>query len=505
MQSSACFLLYGGLAACHSNSQENLPATHQALVQNDPHSYANASEAKIQHLDLDLKVDFEKKILEGTAILQLQNSSPGTTRLICDTSQLSIESVETSSREGAYQQAKHQLGKSDPILGAPLTITLPPQTFRVRIRYATSPHASALQWMDPAQTAGRKYPFLFSQSQPVHCRSWIPLQDSPQVRLTYLARIHIPKGLRAVMSASELTHTDEEFSFEMKQPIPSYLIAIAVGPLGFKALGPRTGVYAEPEILDQAAKEFSDAGKTLDIAEKTFGDYRWGRYDLLILPPSFPYGGMENATLTFLSPTVIAGDGSLLNIVAHELSHSWAGNLVTNESWNDLWLNEGITTYLENRLMEALYGKERADMELAVQKQSLLKTMAGQSTKETVLHLNLDAQNPEEAANDVAYVKGALFMRYLEETFGHETFDQFLRRYFDQFAFQSMNSGKFEAYLKSELLPRLPASSSHSKEEIMASIHGWLYTPGLPQSSSPPIPGDWRLSPRRHSSGQASN
>lgn len=475
-----------GLAACHWSPESSSKPITVPPIQHDPHSYSNYGGVKVRHVSLDLEVLFESKVLKGIAILDLQDLPLKSSQLICDTSELQIEAVDTSTVEGSFSPTAYQLGPRDPVLGSALTISLPPQTRKVRIRYATSPEASALQWLDPVQTSGKKMPFLYSQSQAIHARSWIPIQDSPSLRMTYSAHIHTPKGLLAVMSADKSSPSREngEFFFDMTQPIPAYLIAIAVGNLEFRPLGKRTGVYAEPEMLNQAVLEFSDTEKTLEFAEGLLGDYRWGRYDLLVLPFSAPYGGMENPTLTFVSPTTIAGDRGALSIVAHELSHSWSGNLVTNSSWNDLWLNEGITTYIENRIIEALYGKARADMELAIQEQALAKTMANQPAKDNALHLNLEGRDPEDGAKDVAYVKGALFLKTLEETFGRNRFDPFLRSYFKRFAFQSVSSEDFVEFLKSNLLTQLPASSKVSSQEVLSSIHEWIHGSDLPANAA---------------------
>ena len=480
------FPILVGLTACHWSPEKSSKPSTVTQSHHDPHTYANPAEVTVSHVSLDLEVLFERKILKGTAVLKLQDLATKPSQLICDTSELRIEAIDTSTMEGSFTPAVFQLGPRDPILGSPLTISLPPKTGKVRIRYETSPSASALQWLDPVQTSGKKMPFLYSQSQSIYARSWIPIQDSPSLRMTYSAHIRTPQGLMTVMSAdkSSRSREDGEFFFEMTQPIPAYLIAIAVGNIDFRPLGKRTGVYAEPEMLNQAAQEFSDTERTLEVAESLVGVYRWGRYDLLVLPPSAPYGGMENATLTFVSPTTFTGDRSLLTIVAHELSHSWSGNLVTNSTWNDFWLNEGITNYIENRIIEALYGKTRADMEMIIQKQALDQTMANQPAQDNALHLNLEGQDPENGATNVAYVKGALFLKTLEETFGRNRFDPFLRSYFKHFAFQSVSSEDFVEYLKSNLLTQLPESSKVSSQEVLSSIHQWIYGSDLPANAA---------------------
>src|SRR5689334_26413 len=344
----------------------------------DVHSYANPGEVRVSHAALDLEVLFERRILRGTAELALQRVDPNAGALRLDTRGLDVSRAESSSGGGAWSEAAFELGDADAILGAPLSVALRPGDDRVRITYATRPTASGLQWLEPAQTAGRRHPFLFSQSQAIHARSWIPIQDTPQVRLTYEARVRTPPELAAVMSAggNPEGRRGGEYRFAMPQRIPAYLLAIAAGDIGFESMSRRTGVYAEPSVVRAAAREFEDTEKMMEAAERLYGPYRWERYDILVLPPSFPFGGMENPRLTFATPTVLAGDKSLVSLIAHELAHSWSGNLVTNATWRDFWLNEGFTTYLERRIVEDLYGPDRAAMESVLGKGELREELA---------------------------------------------------------------------------------------------------------------------------------
>jgi leukotriene-A4 hydrolase len=445
----------------------------------DIHSYSNPEQIRVRHLDLDCEVLFDQKILKGTATLSVERRvDSGAPPLILDTRGLHIEKVEVSGENDTYTETKFALGANDPILGAPLTITLPPAASRVRIRYATSPEASALQWLEPLQTAGKKQPFLFTQSQAIHARSWIPLQDTPGVRLTYAASVRTPKDLRAVMSAANDPDAPRsgEYRFRQRVPIPSYLIALAVGDLEFRPMGNRTGVYAEPGVVERAAKEFEDTEKMLRAAQELYGPYRWGRYDLLVLPPSFPFGGMENPSLTFATPTILAGDKSLVSLVAHELAHSWSGNLVTNATWSDFWLNEGFTVYVERRILEKVYGRPREEMEAVLGRQDLEREMAKLPERDQILHIDLKGRDPDDGVTSVPYEKGALLLRTLEQTFGREKFDVFLRQYFDHFAFQSITTGIFVDYLQKHLLGG----------NTQIPLDDWLYKPGLPASAPRP-------------------
>jgi len=414
------------------------PSTVPKMVE-DVHSYSNPQAVRVRHVDLDWNVLFDKKILQGTATLSFERTSnEQNAPLILDTRDLQIAKIETSNNGKSYKPTEFKIGESDKILGAPLTIQLPKGAKFVRIFYSTSQGASGLQWLEPSQTAGKNTPFMFSQAQAIHARSFIPLQDSPQVRVTYTARVRTPKDLLAVMSAEGNSQTDVrngDYKFKMTKAIPPYLIAVAVGDLQFRSLGNRTGVYAEPSVVEKSAREFGDTEKMVEATEKIYGAYRWDRYDILVLPPSFPFGGMENPMLTFATPTILAGDKSLVSLVAHELAHSWSGNLVTNATWRDFWLNEGFTTYLERRIIEAVYGKPRREMEATLGKRSLIEEMAGMETRDQILYVDLKGRDPDDGFTGVPYEKGALFLRHMEETVGRKKFDKFVRGYFDAHKF----------------------------------------------------------------------
>src|SRR5579859_572970 len=394
----------------------------------DIHTFSEPEKVRVKHIDLDLEALFDRKILQGTATLTVERRSPNAP-LILDSRDLSIEKVEVSKDGRQFTATTFELGKPEPFLGSAVTIPLPADGRMVRIAYATSPNASGLQWLDPPQTAGKKLPFLYTQSQAIHARSWIPLQDTPGVRLTYTAHVRTPKELLAVMSAGNDPDAQRtgEYSFRQRGPIPSYLIALAVGDLQFRPMGNRTGVYAEPGVVERAAKEFEDTEKMLRAAQELYGPYRWGRYDLLVLPPSFPYGGMENPSLTFATPTILAGDKSLVSLVAHELAHSWSGNLVTNATWSDFWLNEGFTVYVERRILEKVYGRARAEMEWILGRQTLDEELAKLPAKDQILHIDLSGRDPDDGVTQIPYEKGALLLRSLEQTFGRQKFDAFLR------------------------------------------------------------------------------
>jgi leukotriene-A4 hydrolase len=481
MKRLACILLFVVSAAACRNRNEQPATARQAkpqqpatsAAQRDPHSYSNPDQVRVEHIALDLGVDFAKKQLAGTATLRLRNETNANT-LILDTNGLTISRVTTQPGNAA---AQFRLAPADPIFGSKLEIPIKADTQSVVIEYTTSPGARALQWLEPAMTAGKKYPFLLSQSQAILARTWVPCQDTPGVRFTYDATIRVPTTLLAVMSAENPQARNEQglYQFRMPHPIPSYLLALAVGDLEFRPFDTRSGVYAEPAVIEAAADEFTDTPDMIAAAEQLYGPYRWSRYDLLVLPPSFPYGGMENPRLTFLTPTVLAGDRSLVSLISHELAHSWSGNLVTNATWNDFWLNEGFTTYFEHRITEKLYGREYSEMLWLLgltEVQDELKTLP---PADQHLYVNLAGRDPDEAPG-IVYEKGALFLRLLEETAGRERWDKFLRAYFDKFAFQPMTTAIFVNHLKATL-PDVVQK---------VNIDQWIHGPGLPPNAPQP-------------------
>ncbi len=440
----------------------------------DPHSFSNPAEVVVRSISLDLTADFEKRTLSGSATLHVENLAHAT-RLVLDTRDLDIRSVTLGD---ASSPAKYTLGEEKVPLGRPLTVEILPDTKIVTVDYATSPRAEAVQWLEPSQTAGRKYPFFFTQSQAILARTWIPCQDSPSVRMTYDATIHVPKELLALMSAENPQAKNDTgvYHFSMPQPVPSYLFALAIGDLEFRPLSDRAGVYAEPGTIEKAAWELADTPKMIATAESLYGPYRWGRYDILVLPPSFPFGGMENPRLTFATPTILAGDRSLVSLVAHELAHSWSGNLVTNATWSDFWLNEGVTVYIEERIMEALYGRAYSEMLALLAMQDLKEDLASlkPDSPDTWLAPDLAGRDPDQVPWSIGYDKGYFFLRHCEETVGREKWDAFLRQYFDSHAFKSITSTQFVACLESDLIK----GDSSLRQRIGADR--WIYGPGLP-------------------------
>ncbi len=474
---SCCTVLF----SCGTN-QESSNETNDEMNVSDTHTFAKPQEAVVTHLNWDANVNFELKKIQATATLTIKTSQEAT-HLILDTKDLTINSV----MNGNNESLNFVLGENQPHLGAPLTIDITPKTKNVVIAYETSEKAEALQWLEPSQTTDKAYPFLFTQSQAILARSWIPIQDSPGIRFTYNAQVKVPSELMALMSASNPTEKNESgvYNFEMKQAIPAYLMALSVGDIEFSSLGARSGVYAEPSVLEKSAAEFEDLEKMISAAEDLYGPYRWDRYDIIVLPSSFPFGGMENPRLTFATPTILAGDKSLTSLVAHELAHSWSGNLVTNANWNDFWLNEGFTVYFEYRIMEAVYGRDYSEMLALLSLQDLKAEIeemkADGNFKDTSLKLDLTGRNPDDGLTAIAYDKGYFFLRLMEETVGREKWDAFLKDYFTNNSFKTMTTREFIDILQTQLF------DAYQIDIEPAFYEAWIYTPGLPDNCPVPV------------------
>lgn len=467
------------LNSCGENSEnaenDNEPVANdttnnEVKVVLDEHTLSNYYDVKTTHLHLDIAVSFEDKKIKGSVTHTLENVN-GVNEVIFDTKALNILGVTVD----GGNPAQYEMGAYDELLGTPLKVAITPETKTVEIEYETTDGTEALDWLMPAQTAGKQQPFMYTQGQSIFTRSWIPVQGTPAIRITYSARVQVPTNLMAVMSASNPVQKNETgiYSFDMPQSIPCYLLALAVGDLEFAPIDYRTGVYTEPSMLADCAYELADMGKMVSAAEKLYGKYLWDRYDVIVLPPSFPFGGMENPRLTFATPTIIAGDRSLVALIAHELAHSWSGNLVTNSTWNDFWLNEGFTVYFERRIMESLYGKDYTDMLALLGYQDLMRSIEEEDPNMQSLKLNLVNKHPDDAMSDIAYEKGYFFIRLLEQTAGRDNFDAFLKAYFDEHKFQTITTEEFVNYLNANLI---------EPHKLVVNIDEWVYEKGVPDN-----------------------
>tara|TARA_B100000768_G_scaffold180187_1_gene199528 strand:- start:1284 stop:3140 length:1857 start_codon:yes stop_codon:yes gene_type:complete len=463
------FLVIEMLSSCNSKTESKDFTEEKNLIM-DTHTLSNYQDLPIIKTHLDLSVNFQERKLKGSVTHEFDKNRK-VKILKLDTKYLKIDSIQDSNGNNL----EYSFGKFDELLGSPLSINLNPKSNAVVIFYETTDKSEALDWLVPNQTAGKMYPFMYTQGQSIFTRSWIPIQDSPGIRITYSAKIKTPKNMMAVMSAAnpQEIDTNNVYSFKMNQPIPPYLIALAVGNLEFKAIDYRTGVYAEPSMVEECANELIDMGKMVDSAENLYGAYDWDRYDVIVLPPSFPFGGMENPRLTFATPTIIAGDRSLVSLIAHELAHSWSGNLVTNATWNDFWLNEGFTVYFERRIMESLYGRDYSEMLALLGFQDLQKQIDNSKPNMQLLRLNMKGKHPDDAMTDIAYEKGYFFLRMLEENIGRDKMDFFLKNYFQDHKFQTIITEDFLFYLKENLL---------DDNYKGLNVEQWVFESGIPEN-----------------------
>ncbi|XP_028307424.1 leukotriene A-4 hydrolase [Gouania willdenowi] len=449
----------------------------------DPGSFSCSSMCVTKHLNLELHADFQGRVLRGKAALTVEALQDRLVVLTLDTNDLKVTSVLANGQSAAFS-----LGPKHRFKGSSLNITLPFHLSRgqhviVEVTYETSPSATALQWLTPEQTAGKKHPYLFSQCQAIHCRSMVPCQDSPSIKHTYYAKVSVPKDLVVVMSAvrdgqEEDPQDNSRIIYRFRQPVPmpSYLIAIGVGALESREIGPRSRVWSEKEFVDKAAFEFSDTEKMLKTAEDLAGPYVWGQYDILVLPPSFPYGGMENPCLTFATPTLLAGDKSLSNVIAHEISHSWTGNLVTNKTWEHFWLNEGHTVYLERMIGRCMEGEQFRQFKAIGGWKDLQDSVNtfGANNPLTNLVPNLQDVDPDDAFSSVPYEKGFALLYHLEELMGGpEVFMGFVKSYIQLFAYGSATTEDWKNYLFTYF---------KDKVDILNKVdwNAWMFTPGMP-------------------------
>ncbi|XP_072026586.1 leukotriene A-4 hydrolase-like isoform X2 [Amphiura filiformis] len=436
-------------------------------------------------LNLDWDVDFEKKTLSGNVKLDVKILKDGVGKLVLDTRDLSISGVWN---DATNEKLTFALQDPNQAVGSALEIQLPSSAQQkessccIRIEYQTSPSASALQWLNPAQTVGKKQPYLFSQCQAIHARSLIPCQDTPSVKAPYDAKVTVPRDLVALMSAvrsGEEACSDsakKTYCFEQKVPIPSYLVAIVVGALESRDIGPRSRVWSEAEYVEKGKEEFSETETMLQTAEALLGPYVWGQYDLLILPPSFPYGGMENPCLTFVTPTLLAGDKSLASVVAHEISHSWTGNLVTNCSWEHMWLNEGFTVFVERKILGRMKGSEKERHFQCIGGQGKLIYAVetfGESHPYTHLLPLLEKVDPDDAFSSIPYEKGSTFLFYLETLVGNtDDFEAFLRAYIEKFKYQSISTQDWKDFLFSYFQDKASVFNEVEWDK-------WFHSPGM--------------------------
>lgn len=456
----------------------------------DPNTQSNYNYWLTRHTTADLAIDFKKQRLTGTVTLLLESVTEKQSKeIILDTSFLDIKEVGINGEKTKEWEVKK---RTEPY-GSPLSINLAAgvskgTSISVEISLSTTDECTALQWMTPAQTSNKKFPYMFSQCQAIHNRSVFPCQDTPDVKSTYDFKIRSPLPVLASglpTGASSFVHgKDGEsgtllYSFHQEIPMPSYLFALASGDIATASIGPRSLVSTGPEELSDAKWELeADTEKFIEVAEKIIFPYAWTQYNVLVLPPSFPYGGMENPIFTFATPTIISGDRENIDVIAHELSHSWSGNLVSNASWEHFWLNEGWTTYLERRIQAAVHGESHRDFSAIIGWKSLEDSVKlyGADHEFTKLVLDLKGKDPDDAFSSIPYEKGFHLLYYLEKLVGISTFDKFIPHYFTKWSRKSLDSFEFKA----TLLDFFASDKEASEALACVDWDTWFYSPGLP-------------------------
>ncbi|KAL6076840.1 Leucyl aminopeptidase yscIV [Balamuthia mandrillaris] len=456
----------------------------------DPHSQANIDQVKVLHLDLTLHVDFEKKVMAGSALYRfLVVAEQPVEHVTLDTRDLTIH---RAVEEGSGKELTFELGEVHPAFGAALRIQLAePKNkgteFQLRVYYETTPQSSGLQWLPPSQTEGKKHPYLFTQFQAIHARSGVPCQDTPAIKMTYSGHLTVPQPLVALMSAisqgSDELPDSKSTTYHFEQPvaIPSYLLAWVVGDLVSREIGPRSKVWSEREKVDAGAYEFAETEDYLKTAEELLTPYEWGRYDILLLPGSFPYGGMENPCLTFVTPTLLAGDRSLSSVVAHEISHSWMGNLVGCHSWEHFWLNEGFTVFVERKIIGRMFGEKQRHFSAIIGWKSLKDSVDHYGTEHqqfTTLIQDLKDIDPDDAFSSVPYERGFQFLFFLEQTVGGaEVFEPFFRAYVKEFSGKTVVSEEFKLFFLN-YFQNLKDFDQDKLKQI--DWDAWFCQPGMP-------------------------
>ncbi|XP_061076945.1 aminopeptidase B isoform X1 [Conger conger] len=445
---------------------------------------------QLPHFHLDLDVDFQQKKLRGTQTLQLKCIQDSQKELLLDIHpSLGVQEVSLSHGKDSSEWVKVEfLTRDFSSYGSTLIVKfLSPwkseDEFRVSIKYEAT-DGPGVCWLAPEQTAGKTRPYVFTQGQAVLNRSFFPCFDTPAVKSTYSACVKVPEGFTAVMSANKWDRrkTDNSFLFTMERPIPSYLVALAVGDLVSAEVGPRTRVWTEPCLLQDAKKEYDGViEEFLTTAENLFGPYVWGRYDVLFMPPSFPFGGMENPCLTFVTPCLLAGDRSLADVIVHEICHSWFGNLVTNANWGDFWLNEGFTMYAQRRVCRELHGEAYTCLEAATGMALLRQHMDNSGEDHPLNKLRVKIEpgvDPDDTYNETPYEKGFCFVSYLAHLAGSQSrFDAFLKAYVDKFKFCSVIAEDALGFYL-EYFPELKKKGVHKIEGL--EFEKWLTVPGWP-------------------------
>ena len=475
----------------------------------DISSYSNFDEIIQKEVFIDVSLDFDKKQMLGTMEVKYEILSSEIPNVILDLKGPEIVSVEYVIKNEkneektmiplTYEIYSENVYKDS--LGTPLKISLDnvkknipdeynklskSKTLMLCIKFITTENCTGIQFLTKEQTYTKKYPFMFTQCEAIQCRSLFPVQDSPSVKSIYKVKTSIPSPLTFLFGGiKKESYLDNKSNqnvtiFEQKIPIPSYLVAFVAGELEYGKISERCGVWTEVGLCKIACNEFKDAEKYVQIAEEYFNHpYEWEIYNLLVLPFSFPYGGMENPNLTFVTPALLAGDCSMSNVIGHEISHSWTGNLVTNKNWKNFWVNEGFTIFMERKLDSALLGEEMENLEAIVGNNELIADikLLGLDSEYTKLSPDFGGNDPDDGFSTVPYEKGYQFLIFIEKLIGKDNFREVMQKYIKKYRYKSVDHTAFK-----EVLEGLINEKLKDPKKIIDEINWdkWLYEKGIP-------------------------
>ena len=477
----------------------------------DISSYSNFNEIIQKELDIDISLDFEKKQMIGKMDINYEIINQEISKIILDLKGPEIVSVEYIQKDEEGEDLKsiklnyeiYSENEFKDSLGTPLIIYLDNiknnkevdykkiielKTLLIRIQFITTEKCTGIQFLTKEQTYTKKYPFMFTQCEAIQCRSLFPVQDSPSVKSTYKVTTSIESPLTFLFGGIIKTkyydsNTKKNITlFEQNIPIPSYLVAFVAGELEYGRISERCGVWTEVGLCKKACNEFKDAETYIKIAEEYLDHpYEWEVYNLLVLPFSFPYGGMENPNLTFVTPALLAGDRSMSNVIGHEISHSWTGNLVTNKNWKNFWVNEGFTTFMERKLDSALLGEDMENLEAIVGNNELIADikLLGEDSEYTKLSADYGGNDPDDGFSTAPYEKGYQFLIYIEKLIGKDVFKEVMQKYIKKYRLKSVDHTAFKGVLEEVIKEKFKEKA----DEIIGKIdwEKWLYEKGIPK------------------------
>lgn len=472
----------------------------------DVNTYSNFEEIIQKNVELDVSIDFEKQQMYGTVQTEYEILNPSLNKIILDLHGPDISQINLITEDYDEIPLEYEIydkNEDKEALGTPLIINLESlkkenndeyekifkdKLVTINIKFNTNEKCNGIQYLTKEQTHSKQYPFMFTQCEAIQCRTLFPCQDTPSVKAKYKVKTSIESPLTFLFGGIAKSHYSDSSTkkkimlFEQNIPIPSYLVAFVAGDLEFAKISKRCGVWAERGLASKAANEFIDAEKYIEIAENYLNHpYEWQTYNILVLPFSFPFGGMENPNLTFVTPALLAGDRSMSNVIGHEISHSWTGNLVTNKNWANFWVNEGFTKFMERKLDKNLLGEDMSNLESIVGNNSLISAikMYGEDSHFTSLSPDFSGIDPDDGFSTIPYEKGYQLLVYLEEKVGEDMFREIMSKYIDTFKYKSVDWTDFKQIYEEYVTEKMNRSNSR---KILNSIdwNKWVTEKGFP-------------------------